>query len=248
MRTFTLFLLLLLGTVSCNNKSRFGTVIPPDKFRDILIDIQLVDASYMLNYYKYSFHNDTLNFYTDLLSRYGYTRANFDSTMRYYSQEEKEFDDIYEEVITGLNKLQHEVYMLQRFETDSSQNLYKKKRKWQLPKDGDREKIPFDIVLKKNDTVQHSIFVQLHLLDDDGARNPHLTAYYWYDDGTRKGHREYFPEVPYEKSSKVRTYSTSMHPKSKRVTNIRGYILDSDWKPFGNKRHVEVKDIVVSKY
>jgi len=247
MRAFLFSLLIAVSLASCNSNSRYGKVIPHNEFRDILIDIHLIDASYMANSSKYSFHNDTVNFYNDILSRYGYNKAIFDSSVRYYVQQQKEFDIIYEEIITELNKLQNEVYLLQRFEVDTSQILYKSKKQWFLPKDGTTEKIPFDVVLKKNDTIRHSIFVQLKVYKDDKSRNPHLTAYYWYNNGSKDGYREYFPEIEYEKSNKGHSYSTSLRPKNKKVTHIRGYVLDTDWKPFFNKKHIDVKSIIVSK-
>jgi hypothetical protein len=179
------------------------------------------------------------------LARYGYIRACFDSTFAYYTQRPKKFDDIYDEVITELQKLEQENYMLHSFEIDSTRNLYKGRKRWQLPREGITQKIPFSIPIK--DSGIYTIRVQLKLLPLDHAMNPRLTAYFWYNDSTKDGFRDYFPEVAYEKTGKFTVYTTSKARPNKKVKYIKGWFLNYDDKNNISYRFVEVKTIIVAR-
>ena len=244
MKNVVLLLLLMAGFVSCKRASYSKYLIPKDTFQEILADIYLVDGYYMMNYGKLSGQNPTNNYYNSVLHDYGYSRANFDSTLRYYSQNPKKFEPLYDEVITKLNKLQQEVFLLQQY-SDTSQNLFKKKTTWSLPKDGLREMIPFKVAIK--DTGQYTIILQLKIFDDDQAKDPHLTSYFWYDDGTKNGYIDYIPFIVYKKTKRMMVLSTSKRNRNKKVTHIKGWVLNHDNQGIDFKKHVEVQSIIVAK-
>ncbi|HEY4786625.1 MAG TPA: DUF4296 domain-containing protein [Bacteroidales bacterium] len=244
MKNFVLLLAAVAGLWSCKPDPQSKYLIPRKQFIEVLTDIYLVDGYYMINYNAFTRHKDTTNFYNDILKRHGYTKANFDSTLKYYSQRTKKFDAVYDEVITNLNKLQQEVYQLQLY-SDTSRNLFKKKEVWHLPKDGEREMIPFKIAIK--DTGLYTIVVQLRLYSDDQAEDPHLTAYFWYDDGTKNGHIEYFPFIKYKPTDRLVVLSTKKRNRNKKVTHIKGWILNHDNIDQHFKKHVDVQAIIVAK-
>jgi hypothetical protein len=236
---------LFLTIVSCKNEGR-KNLIPRGKFKDVMVDIYMADGYYMLKYNDLPKQNDTSNYYNDVLKQYGYTRANFDSTLKYYSSRIKELDEIYDDVLTELNKRQQEAYLLQQYDTDSTRNLYKKKKIWSLPKDGPREMIPFKVAIK--DTGLYTIVVQLRVYNDDHAKNLRLTSFFWSKDGTKSGRREYFPTITYKKTRRLVVLSTSKHISGKKkATHIQGWILNHDNTDTRFKKHVEVKSIIIVK-
>lgn len=236
-----LFILLLFP--ACKPKPVGECIIPRETFRDILVEVHLADGIYAVRNGKLSLYNDTLNFYNDIFRRFGYNKACFDSTYKYYCRNTIDFDKLYEEVITELSKTQQDIYRLQIFETYPAQNLYKGKQHWRLPLQGRNNKVEFDVTLAKCDTGFYTILSYLRFYRYDGTHHPRLNAYLWYDDGTKEGNRLYFPEITYEKILRYKLYSTKVLVKSKKYTHIRGYVVNSDKKD--DFRHLEVKDIVV---
>jgi hypothetical protein len=241
MRHFIL-LSLLLFAFACKTK-KTETIIPKDKFKEILVKLELVDSYYNINYGRFNTLKDT-NYYNPAIAKYGYTRAQFDSTFNYYSRNPEKFEALSDEIINDLQKMEQELYVLNSFETDSVSNLYKGKQRWNLPRNGIITKIPFSVAIK--DTGNYNINIRLRLLPEDNANNPRLTAYFWYNDGTKEGHRELFPEIPYKKTSELTLYKTSKRCKNKKITFIKGWILNYDYHK-GSYRFAEVKNIYIKK-
>lgn len=242
---YCLFVSIIITMVACHRNSQSDFIIPREKFKDILIDIHLIDGFYTANYLAFSFQKDSANFYTDILKEYGCNLAQFDSTYRYYITDLKKFDLLYEEVITELNKMQEQSFRLIEMGGDSLRNLYRGKKVWKLPKDGRTEKIPFDIKLK--DSANYSITVFLKVFADDKSEDPKLTAYFSYDNGTKEGGKSYFTETSYRVSRRFIVYTFSKKAPNKKVKNLRGFILDHNNKSKLFKKHIEVKGIYVTK-
>lgn len=244
MKNIVLLLLLFVGFASCKRDPYAKYLIPRDTFREILTDIYLADGYYMMNSGNLANRIESHDFYNKIIKEYGYSKANFDSTLRYYSKNSKKLEPLFDEVITQLNKLQQQTYSLQQY-SDSTRNLFKKKTKWNLPKDGRREMIPFKIAIK--DTGAYTIIVQLKVFDDDQTDNLHLTAYFWYADGTKNGHIEYFPSIAYKKTKRMIVVSTTKRNHNKKVTHLKGWILNHDNMDTTFKKHVEVRSIIITR-
>jgi hypothetical protein len=244
-KNVAILFLALTGFLSCKNDPLSKYLIPRDTFREILVDIYLVDGYYMTSYNNSFHHTDTSNLYHKILKKYGYNRANFDSTLKHYTLRPKKFDELYDEVITQLNKLQQETSLLQQYEADSSRNLYKKKTKWSIPKDGNREMIPFEVPIK--DTGMYTIVVQLKLFEDDEAEEPRLTAYFLYKDDKKKEHIEYFPTIPYKKTNRFVVITANQRNKNKKMTHIKGWVMNHSNRDKNFKKHAEVRSIIVAR-
>jgi len=238
---YIILLSLLLCAFSCKKKTNY--TIPKDKFKEILIKLELVDSYYNINFNRLSSLKDT-NYYNEAIAKYGYSRASFDSTFNYYSRNPKKFEALSDEIINDIQKMEQELYVLNSFESDSASNLYKGKQRWKLPRDGMVTKIPFSIAIK--DTGNYNINVRLKLLPDDNGEDPRLTAWFWYKDGTKEGHREFFPEIPYKKTTELTLYKTFKRSKNKKNAFIKGWILNYDYRK-GAYRFAEVKNIYIKK-
>lgn len=239
------FFLSVVTLFSCH-KTKNEYLIPEKKFKEILFELHLADGYYSVNYGKYQNHNDSVNFYNQIISQFGYTPKMFDSTFRYYSANPKLFEPIYTSIIDELNKYQQQINELRNVDSETALNMYFGKKRWRLPTDGSMKRIFFDVPISK-DSIQYKIITQLRVYPDDQSKNLRLTAYFYYVDSTGKEHKEYFPEVKYPKSVRMNVYSTSMFPPSKKFTHIRGWILNDDKqdKPF--RKHIDVNSIFITR-
>ena len=102
----------LVFLVSCHfkNKNTKNLVIPEDKFENLLVDYHLAEGVSYSEYYRLKAKNHkNMNLTDSVLKSYGYSRAVFDSTVSFYSDNPEKFDAIYDKVIAKLSKMQAEV-------------------------------------------------------------------------------------------------------------------------------------------
>ncbi|GEM_PF-664507 len=96
-------LLLLVGICfSCQDKQK---VIPEDELVAVLTDIHMLDGVVrQAKYRDWPQVPDTLDVYEYVLNKHGYSRAQFDSSISYYSHDPARFENIYQEVLSRLNR------------------------------------------------------------------------------------------------------------------------------------------------
>ncbi|MGM0497504.1 MAG: DUF4296 domain-containing protein [Bacteroidota bacterium] len=118
---FFLIVVIFLGAGCENDQEKY--IIPKDEFVDILVDIHLMDGIMRQpNIRKSLFKKDTTDYYSAILKTHDYSREQFDSSMVYYSRNIREFDDIYQDVLSTLNQM----------EAETEDELDKQKRKKEL--------------------------------------------------------------------------------------------------------------------
>jgi hypothetical protein len=200
----------------------------------------------MMNYGKYQNHTDSLNFYNSIFKSYGYTRAQFDSTLKYYTVHPVEFDQIYEKVVTELNILEEQITRIRNFENDSLNNLFPLKKRWNLPVESKATRIPFDISIE--DSNEYTINVYAKKFADDPSKNLRITAYFWYlDDKTKEWKKETFPELAYNAGKDFDLYTISKAYMHKPKGRLRGWILNHDEQGGSFKKHIDIKMIFIEK-
>ncbi|MBN1157914.1 MAG: DUF4296 domain-containing protein [Bacteroidales bacterium] len=107
--TFVISFVLVLAVLNCGNQKR-KYLIPQDRFVDVLVDIHLADAIALNNNPQYTgFALDSAELYESVFSNHSVTRAQFDSTISYYSSRHEEFQLIYNQVSAKLNLLYEEM-------------------------------------------------------------------------------------------------------------------------------------------
>ena len=104
-RIFTAILAVaLLFALGCKKDKK---IIPRYDMISVLVKIHLFDGAMQISQYNPEVSlSDTLDVYELVLEEYGYTRAQFDSSIQYYSKDLKKFDRIYQEVLARLNKME----------------------------------------------------------------------------------------------------------------------------------------------
>jgi hypothetical protein len=90
--------------------SKFGTIIPPKKFVNVLTDIHLADGIAVNNMAQVlDAPIDSASLYQSVFDKYDVTRAMFDSTLVYYSQHPDDFQKIYNKVNARLKRMEDQL-------------------------------------------------------------------------------------------------------------------------------------------
>jgi hypothetical protein len=85
-------------------------IIPEKKFVNVLVDIHLADGIAVINMNSAdTFRLDSASLYGSVLKKYKVTRAQFDSTMVFYSSHPGDFQEIYNKVIAKLKRMEDEL-------------------------------------------------------------------------------------------------------------------------------------------
>ncbi|HYX10140.1 MAG TPA: DUF4296 domain-containing protein [Bacteroidales bacterium] len=241
-----LFFIVLFLLVACQQHKQKVKLIPREKFIQVLTDIHLADGvAYSGNFLSEYHRIDSLNYSQDVFKKNGVTKAQYDTTLAYYTAHADKFNKIYDEVIANLTRMEGDLEKEKMKQQDSVQgkNMWVGKSEYKLPEDGARNKINFGIPVK--DSGKYTISADIIMYRDDESENPQITAYFWYNDSTANGHRIYFPPVPIAKNGKLTTYKTSMVLTDPKVIFLRGSLLDHDPKKGEWKKHAEVVNIRV---
>jgi len=102
-------LLLIIVLFSCNRIPR-RYIIPPKKMVNVLVDIHLADGMADENMrHSSGFVLDSASLYGSVFKKYGVTRAQFDSTMNYYSEHPDDLQKMYNQVTARLKRLEDEL-------------------------------------------------------------------------------------------------------------------------------------------
>ena len=133
--------LILLAVIGCN-KDQKKHVIPKDDFIDILVDIHLMDGIMRQPGLRNSLlEKDTTHYYDAILRTHDYSIAQFDSSIVYYTKDIKEFDEIYQDVLSKLNQMEAEA------EDELEQQRKEKERKKEEKEQQQRLGHPYKISL-----------------------------------------------------------------------------------------------------
>lgn len=212
----------------------------------ILVEIHLADGLLNMPRIMHIYPGrDSLSNYRDILKKYGYRMEQFNQTIHFYSNNPDELDNLYEEVLAELAKIETGVTKSRRVEEteEIETNLWNQKESWHLPEDGKRHAIDFSIPAKG--PGKYIISATIRMFPDDKTRNPRVTAYFWYNDGTEPGKRILVTGTPIRKDGKPSVYSINMELKDPKVTHLRGWILDHSSRIGDWSKHVDVFGVKV---
>ena len=241
MKQYILVLFVVLTLVSCNDREN-ELYIPRDKFVAILTDIHLADGYYSFNYEGRKTHGDSINLYNAVLKNYGYTRAQFDTTLKFYAVNTSKFDQLYEEVITRLNKTEQDNYLNRPSDEDGSASIWYGKNMWMLPQEGAQRKIPVSLKLKGKG--KYVVSFNYKLYPDDESRNPRLNLYF-ASDSTAKPKKDTLKTIVYLKDARTSIVTITKELKDSTLTHLKGYLLDHDDQKDDWKKHAVISGLKV---
>ena len=175
----------------------------------MLVDIHLADGIAMVVPYSSSTLklDSTQTLSCGLLKTPHYTGI-FDSTMAYYLRKPDKLNEIYTEVNTILSKMESDLETGKAVpEPEKKIIVWQENKTYILPQMGNINKVEISLPASKPGT--YTLSARIRLFDDDQTVAPRITLFFWFDNGTPKGFREYFRSTPLTRDGKTNTYTVS---------------------------------------
>jgi len=246
MQRKVLFFLLIIAIVSCKNRA----IIPEKDMVLIVAKIQILDASTQHFGYRSAFFNkDTIDNYTKIIQSFGYTKAQFDSSLNYYSGKPKEMDNIYDKVIIELSKVETKIKEIESnkrdsISRDSLKNLWPLKTKIDFPKDDSIGTVDFSIPV--TGLGSYTISAKVFIFDDDKSLNTSMMAYFYLDDKSKEGNKSGMTTAKYLKGKDTLDYTITLDLNNTLVTHLKGSLYNYSNKKQNIKKHALITDIKVT--
>ena len=244
--TKLVFLVILAGLViSCGSKEKKeqGRVIPAQELVPVLEDIYLADGIFSLRYLREKMPGtDSMSNYRDILKKYGYTLDDLNKTIDHYTSDTRmnELQLIYEQVVKDLRDTLEKTFEeehIQRAPTDTT-DLWPRKREFHLPREGQRNKIPFNVPLRGPGV--YSLTVKVKVAKEDGSKDPYIHVWFWKRDGTPEGKRIEWAKRRIPKDGRWHQFILARKLTDPSYTHLKGYLLDDENK---DKKYIKRADI-----
>ena len=231
-------------TSSCSTGKR-KWIIPEKKLVQVLVDVHLADGiALTVPYSGQSQTVDSASLYDAVFEKHNITRAMFDSTLAYYTHKPDKLQHIYDKVNTVLTKMETELNSGSgKAEAEKKILIWQDNKTYMLPQMGNMNKI--EISLPVNKTGLYTVSAKIRLFTDDQTVAPRMTLYFWFDNNTPAGYREYFRNSPITKDGRIGTYTITHKLINPNITHIKGYILDHSNPDTLFTKHAVVSDIKV---
>jgi hypothetical protein len=241
--TATWILVMCALLVSCHHSFK-RNIISENKFVDLLVDIHLADAiASEKGYIDQTYQIDSASLYGSVFRKHRVTKAEFDSTMVYYSSRPDDFQKVYNRVTAELKERQEKINTENRH-NKTSEILWQNDQVFRYPPMTDN-KIDIDVPVSGPGTYTITALVKVY--PDDETVNPRMSVYFYTRDPDILGKRIYFDEIKYlNKNGLPKVYSATKKITDPEITNIRGRILEFNDPGHNVKHHIEVSDIRVT--
>jgi len=231
-------ILFILG--SCEKEPE--SIIGKSKFIKILTEIHLADGVILTKGLKRKIKKgDSVTYYNHVFKKYNISRNKFEKTIEYYAKHTDEYKIVYDSISANLNVIDKELANNANNKNNSAtkkdkNDIWNKKREWNLPKNGKKTSVPFSISVKNHG--KYTLSADIRYYKNDKTRNPRLTIIAKYSDGTQDAKSN----GTIVKDGKFSNYSAFIITnKKKTLKTISGWVLDHS-KGTDNK-HVDVKNI-----
>lgn len=243
----TLLIITPLLTTGCFNREKApkpSGMISRSELTTILTEMYLADG--LLNnpaIRKIHENKDSIENYMDIITLHGFTKNQFDETIEYlFLHKPKIMEEVYEDVLVNLSKLEADNQQAREEErTGLNKNLYTGKNNYSLPNEGVNARVELDIPLDK--PGRYILKARILLYEDDQTENPHISLWYWYDDGTEEGHIEPWDTVGLAKTGRSKLFTLSKEMDDTLATHLRGYLFNHTDKQGHWEKHGQISNI-----
>jgi len=109
---FILTSIIILLSTGCSDKKQIKgkEFIPRDDMMEMMVDIHLLDGiTNDVKFYRKYNPNDSIDLYGQIFEKYGYKRAQFDTTLVEYARNPHLLNALYNDVMGELNLLQDQL-------------------------------------------------------------------------------------------------------------------------------------------
>ena len=244
---FLILIMISLITVSCTGqkkKSDTENLIPEKDLISILKDIHIADGLLSLpKIYARFISLDSIEVYYKVIEEHGYTKDNFDKTMKYYFvNDPKKLNKIYDQVLGILSEMESRVENETYAEKMRGSNLWPGKEFYSFPARSGNDSTIFDKTFAQPGI--YTLSFTATLFPDDQSINPRATAYSCSPDSVLTGKRKYEKTLDFIKDGRPHAYKLVFNLRESKIKHIRGWLFDFDNKPSGTERHVKIENIL----
>jgi hypothetical protein len=230
MRYFRILILLLpVILFSCTGKdngSRKIKLIPEEELVSVITDLYLANG--LLGYppvRNLFVSKDSIENYTDVIVKHGFTKEQMDKTMKYYFIDNtKELEKIYDQVLARLTQIQSGLETLSAI--PAGVNLWNQKERLSVPEAGAHDLLYFSIPVK--DTGMYYISFSAIIYNDDQSISPRTSVFFWRSSETQDGVRDYWDNIDLIKDGNGHSYSISRRLTDTTFTHICGWLFQCD--------------------
>jgi len=246
MRRIVVLILVIVAVGSCRNQA----IIPEKDMVSILAKIQIIDASVQYDKYRSKFFDkDTIDYYSNTIQSFGYSKVQFDSSLSYYARNPKILDAIYDKVIIELSKSETKIAkqskaLLDSLERDTSNNYWALKPIIQFPTDEKLGVVDYSIPVMGLGI--YTVSADVCIYADDNSLEPSMTAYFYFDDKSKEGNKSSFNKKAYSKTVDTLNYAIQLELQNSLVTHLKGSIFAFKNSTQNIKRHAFLTNIKIN--
>ena len=239
---FAVIVSLLLVLASCSNRPK--GVLNQEDMANILTDMHKLDGALVERGIMFSNDSTKMKYYNFVFAKYNISKANFDSSLVWYTKNPQEFNNIYNKVLLNLSLQEKEVKSGKYHFIDSVElakvksEIWKKRTKYALTKDSTRTRLEFEVV--DPSLLYGDVFI-LHFLlriaPEDSCTKQHIALRLNYQNG--KVDRAF---AVAHHDSLLRRYTIKLPATRKlKIKSISGELLGS--KIYKGKLHATLDSI-----
>lgn len=203
----------------------------------IIAEQRTIDLTYKL---------DSASLYGSLFDKYGFTKAQFDTTMSYYSENPEKLKNLMNQVNARLQEMEQAALAEQERMKKADMDVVWSDSTERRPRQGTMDKLEVDVPITQ--AGMYMVTVTVQLFPDDLSVNPRMNLYFYRDDSTTFGRRIYFEEVYYTpQGGKSASYTTSSMLADSSFTHIRGSLVNFNNGDSLFKRNIIISDFTITR-
>lgn len=243
-RIITAVLILVILLISCSgreNEVERRDIIPQEKLTDIITDLYLTDGLLMIPLVQQWYESkDSISAYNDVLSSHGYTKEDFDRTIRFYFiKKPKNLMKIYEQSLARLSEMESR-YAQEVARIDAKlSNLWTGKERYSSGGQTLTDSTSFDVRLKI--TATYKLKFTATVFPGDETLIPRPVIYTCHPDSAIDGKRNYLKTLSYLKDGLPHEYVYQINPD---ISKLR--LMGNFFHPGNNpdaEKHFIIEDI-----
>lgn len=239
---FAVIVSILLIFAACSNRPK--GVLDQEDMVNLLTDMHKLDGALVERGLMFSNDTTKTKYYNFIFAKYNITKANFDSSLVWYTKKPQEFNNIYNKVLINLSLQEKEVKSGKYHFIDSVElakvksELWRRRNKYELTKDSTRTKLDFEVVdpsLLYGDV--YILRLLLRIAPEDSCTKQHIALRLNYQNGKVDSA---FALAHHD--SLLRRYTIKLPATRKlKIKSISGELLGS--KAYKGKLHATVDSI-----
>ncbi len=185
---FAAVVCILFVFVACNNRPK--GVLNQEDMTNILTDMHKLDGAMVESGIMFSNDSTKIKYYNFVFSKYNITKADFDSSLVWYTKKPQEFSKIYNKVLLNISLLEKEVksgkyHFIDSIELAKVKNeIWRKRTKYALTKDSARTRLDFEVM--DSTMLYGDVYILRFLLriaPEDSCTKQHITLRLKYQNG-----------------------------------------------------------------